>query len=133
MSAYKNDTVYFCKTQKDAEKLFAYLDKKGYTWAGGKKLKPTNTKFDEHPEGRAYHIHKMRENEYIIHGSLSFAISEGCTITYDIPGTLPLKPEFEREFKRMFKTNRLPDEFSEYQIKEMKSKKVYKEWIEQEK
>ena len=133
MSEYKNDTVYFCKTQKDAEKLFLYLDKKGYTWAGGKKLKPTNTKFDEYPEGRAYHIHKIEGNECILHGSLSFAISEGCTITYDIPGILPLKPEFEREFKRMFKTNRLPDEFSEYQIKEMKSKKVYKEWIEQEK
>ena len=37
MSEYENDTVYFCKTQKDAEKLFLYLDKKGYTWAGGKK------------------------------------------------------------------------------------------------
>ena len=132
MSTYKNDTVYFCKTQKDAEKQFLYLDKKGYTWAGGEKLKPTNTKFDN-KNGKAYHIHKTGENEYILHGSLDFAISEGCTITYTIPGTLPLKPEFEREFKRMFKTNRLPDEFSEYQIKEMKSKKVYKKWIEQEK
>ena len=132
MSEYKNDTVYFCKTKEQAEKLFAYLDKKGYTWAGGEKLRPTNTMFDN-KNGQVYHIHKSGKNEYILHGSLDFAISEGCTIIYTIPGILPLKPEFEREFKRMFKTNRLPLEFSEYQIKEMKSKKVYKEWIEQEK
>ena len=132
MSTYKNDTVYFCKTQKDAEKLFAYLDKKGYAWAGGEKLRPTNTRFDN-KNGKTYHIHGVGDKACIMHGSLDFTISQGCTITYDIPGILPLKPEFEREFKRMFKTNRLPDEFSEYQIKEMKSKKVYKKWIEQEK
>lgn len=119
----KAGTVYYCPTEADGRKLMIYLDSKGLRWVGGESLLEV---FRSNPEGTCYHIRKGG----IFYGSLEYAEKCGYDIIRKIPGMLPLKEEYERDFKKMFRLNKLPSELSQEQIDQMKSQKVYNLWIQ---
>lgn len=120
----EKDIVYYCPTEAEGRKLMIYLDSKGIRWIGGESLLKV---FRSLPEGTCYHV----RGQGLLYGSLQYAEESGSKIIRKIPGILPLKEKYEKDFKKMFRLNRLPSELSEEQIETMKSQKVYDLWMQE--
>ena len=119
----EKDIVYYCPTEADGRKLMIYLDSKGLRWIGGESLLEV---FRSRPDGTCYHV----RGKGLLYGSLSYAEENGYEIIRKLPGMLPLKEKYEKDFKKMFRLNRIPSELSQEQIETMKSLEVYKLWMQ---
>ena len=116
---------YCCKTYEDAEKLFQYYKKKRFGWRGGTDL---DTIYSYSPE-RRYNFHI--EDKLVTHSDLNTAKDLGFEILDHIPVD-SICPEFEQEFKKLFRLNRIPETLTESQINKMKELKVDKSWMIQQ-
>lgn len=114
--------AYFCKTKDEAVRLLQYFKKKGFRWASGNSLDEVyNT-----PEETYYCINL--EDKNVTYGDLKAVKNLGFDIVYSIPSDL-IHPEFELEFKKLFRLNRIPESLTESQIDKMKELKVDTLWM----
>ena len=96
------------ENQKQYDELMIYLGKLGYRWNGSLK---NPSEDNDHFCQRSDYILCLKENKRMTHYNIS-----GCKKSYpDIPITSfrefisPIKSEYQREFKRMFRVNRVPN------------------------
>ena len=96
------------ENQKQYDELMIYLGKLGYRWSSSFK----NPSEDTNRFGQTCdYILCLKEDKSMKHSIIGY-----CKIRYpDIPITsfhefiCPIRPEFEREFKRIFRVNRVPN------------------------
>lgn len=114
--------AYYCKTKDEAVRLLQYWKKKGFKWASGGSL---DRVYGYTPE--TYYCIDL-ENKEVTYGNLEIVKHFGFDIVNSIPSDL-IHPEFELEFKKLFRLNRMPESLTESQIDKMKELKVDKSWM----
>ena len=114
--------AYNCKTKDEAVRLLQYWKKKGFKWVSGDSLDGV---YGYSPE--TYYFINL-ENKEVTYGNLEIVRHFGFDIVNSIPSDL-IHPEFELEFKKLFRLNRMPESLTESQIDKMKELKVDTLWM----
>ena len=120
----KVETGYVINKISELKQLFSHYAKLGYKSWGGRNLEVI---VDYFKDDLPYVFYFNPQNK-------TFETSDIDYVQHDWDGPLfygppcPIKPEFEREFKRMFRVNRIPSELSEEQIKKLREEKMLELW-----
>ena len=120
----KVETGYVINTVEEVKQLFSYYAKLGYKSWSGRNLEVIVDDFKyEFP----YVFYFNPQNKTFETSDIDYFQHEwNGPVVYGPPS--PIKPEFEREFKRMFRVNRIPSELSEEQIEKLREEKMLELW-----
>lgn len=120
----KVETGYVINTADELKQLFSHYAKLGYKSWSGRNLEVIADDFKYefpcvfyfNPQNKTFETSDIDYFQHEWYGP----------VVYGPP--CPIKPEFEREFKRMFRVNRIPSELSEEQIEKLREEKMLELW-----
>lgn len=115
---------YRCTSKKQTLQLFKYYEKLGYRWSSGTQL---TSSILGHPDEDGGCVYMFYPTGKIVKYSRSIHAAE--TIETNFPFSI-IKPEFEKDFKKLFRLNKVPLELTEEQKEEMKRQKTYELWMD---
>ena len=122
----KVKTAYVINTAEELKQLFSYYAKLGYKsrWCGADL---TENIVEDYTDELPYVFYFNPQNKTFETSDINYVQHEwNGPVVYGLP--CPIKPEFEREFKRMFRVNRIPSELSEEQIEKLREEKMLELW-----
>lgn len=121
----KVETGYVINTDEELKQLFSYYAKLGYKSWSGEDL--TENIVEDYTDELPYVFYFNPQYKTFETSCMDYLQHEwNGPLVYGLPRTI--KPEFEREFKRMFKVNRIPSELSEEQIEKLSEEKLLELW-----
>ena len=114
------ETAFIVKNLEDFKKLQKYCKKFRY--------RTPDDSYDEYIPYVFYLIPHIRDYQT---SDIDWMEDNWQGPVKSIPGISPLKEEYESNFKKMFRLNRIPDELTPEQIERMSNEKVLELWKNQ--
>ena len=124
----KVETGYVINTAEELKQLFSYYAKLGYkSWCNEDLTEEMENIAEDYSDQLPYVFYFNPQNKNFETSNIDYVQHEwNGPVVYGPP--CPIKPEFEREFKRMFRVNRIPSELSEEQIEKLREEKMLELW-----